>query len=354
MHSILSSRCGLAFAAITLTVSLSAQTTVNVSCAADNTLYQTLTGDASNGAGVGLFVGLNAFGSVRRAVLRFNVAATVPAGAKILSAQLTLNCVQSTVALPLPITGHRLTQSWGEGTSVASGGGGGGGLATTGDATWLHRFWPGSLWTNLGGDFAATPSFTASMVPIGSFTSIRSEAAAADVQSWLDTPATNFGWLLKTDELLASTAHRIDSRESAGQKPLLAVTYMLPGQNGTWGIGCPVGAGFFTTTWVGAPIGGATVQIAKTAATPLSIGADFFTLALDPLGTPLLPGCTLYLPFAQVIPGAAFLTNAVGAGSSPFVIPTGFPGYLINCQAAVIENNPLGFVISNAALTVLQ
>jgi hypothetical protein len=215
MHSTSWPRCGFVFAALASLATLPAQITATVPCAADNTLYQTIAGDASNGAGTGIFVGQNAFGSIRRAVLRFDVAAALPAGAKVLTAQLSLNVVQSTVALAHPITGHRLLQSWGEGTSIASGGGGGGGPATTGDATWLHRFWNTTFWTTPGGDFAATPSFTASMPSIGAFSTNLSRAAADDVQSWLNNPATNFGWLLKTvNETLSSTAHRIESRES--------------------------------------------------------------------------------------------------------------------------------------------
>lgn len=355
MHPNFLPRCGILLAALVSFSSLHAQTTVTVQCAADNTLYQTLTGDASNGAGASIFVGQNAFGSIRRAVLRFDVAAALPAGARVLTAQLNLNSVQTTVALPHPMTGHRLLQSWGEGTSVATGGGGGGGVATTNDATWLHRFWNTTLWTTPGGDFVATPSFTASMPPFGPFSSNLSRTAAEDVQGWLNAPATNFGWLLKTvNETLSSTAHRIDSRESLGLKPTLTVTYLLPGQNGFYGVGCPVGANNFSAAWVGAPIGGATVQISKSAGPAGSVGADFFTLSLDPVGLTLLPSCSVWLPLAEVIPGGAFFTDGAGAGSSSFQIPVGFPGYMINCQAAVLTNNALGFAMSNSALTVLQ
>ena len=130
---------------------------------------------------------------------------------------------------------------------------------------------------------------------------------------------------------------------------------MVPGTSGSWGIGCPVGAGYFTNAYGAAPIGGNTIAINKTGATPLSIGADFFTLALDPVGTPLLPGCTVYLPLSQpLISGSIFLTDGAGAGSTSLAVPPGYPGYLIACQAAVLENNPIGLVVSNAALACLQ
>lgn len=354
MPSILRPRCGFVFAALTSFATLTAQTTVAVPCAADNTLYQSVNGDLSNGAGPGIFVGLTATGSIRRAVLRFDVAAALPAGAKVLSARLDLNVAQSTVALPIAMTGHRVLQSWGEGTSIAVGGGGGGAPATTNDATWLYRFWNTSQWTTPGGDFAASPSFTAAMPTLGAFSTDLSRAAAADVQSWLDTPATNFGWLLRTNEQLPSTAHRLDSRESPGLKPSLSVTYLLPGQSGTWGVGCPGPLGNATAAWVGSPIGGQTMTIAKTNTAPLSVGADYFTLSLDPVGLTLLPSCTVWLPLAEVIPGGAFFTDAAGAGTSTLAIPPGFPGYMIDCQSAVLANTGLGFVLTNSALTVLQ
>ncbi len=361
MHISTTAWCGLVVAALAPLTSLRAQTIVNIPCAADNTLYQSATGDLSNGAGIGIFVGANAFGSIRRAVVRFDVAAALPANAKVLAAELTLNSVQSSAFSAVAMNGHRLLQAWGEGTSVAPPGGGGGGPATANDATWLYRFYnpaaPASspAWTTPGGDFVGTPSLVGAMPSFGLFTTALSRAAADDVQGWLNNPASNFGWLLKAaNETLGSTAHRIDSRESLGTKPSLRVTYVLPGQNAPWGTGCPVGTGFFTAAWVGAPIGGTTVQISKSVAPANSVGADFFTLSLDPLGFPLSPGCTVRLPLAEVVPGNTLLTNGAGTGSTSFAIPLGFPGYLINCQAAVLDNSPLGFVLSNSALTCLQ
>jgi hypothetical protein len=346
--------CALALALAAVPVALRAQTTATIPCAADNTLYQTITGDASNGAGTSLFVGLTATSSIRRAVLRFDVAAALPAGARVLSASLQLNSVQSTAALPVPVTGHRLLQSWGEGTSVATGGGGGGGIASTGDATWLHRFWPGTLWTTVGGDYDPTVSFTAAMPALGAFATAPSRQAALDVESWLANPSSNFGWLLRTDEVLASTAHRLDSRESTNAPPTLSVTYLLAGQTGTWGTGCPVPPFTFDAAWSGTPSGGNTVQNVKIYAPASSIGADFYTLSLDPAGLPLLPQCSVFLPLPELIPGGAFLTDGVGNATTSLLIPSGFPGYLIASQSAVLTSNAIGLVVSNAALLVTQ
>ena len=343
--------CGVALAGAAL-----AQTTVNIPCANDNTLYETIFGDASNGAGGSTFVGTNSFGSIRRAVMRFDVASVVPAGSRILTARLNLYVTQTTVALPFAMSGHRVTTSWGEGTSVASGGGGGGGAAAVGDATWLHRFWNTQLWTTPGGDFVATPSFTGSMPTFGAFSTNLSRAAADDVQAWLDNPASNHGWLLKVqNETLASTAHRLNSREATSNKPALVVTYLAPGQLGSYGTGCPTtGTNTAIASYSGSSAGGSTLTINKSQTIPNSVGADFFTLSLDPVGVALLPGCTAYLPLAEVINGSAFLTNGAGAGSSTLTVPAGFPGVLISCQSAIIANNSLGFVLTNSALCVTQ
>ena len=336
---------------------LRAQATVSIPCAADNTLYEDLSGGISNGAGVGVFVGNNAFGRIRRAVLRFDVAAALPPGSRVLAAQIALTASQSTVGAALTVTGHRVLASWGEGTSVAGSGGGGGAPSTTGDATWAHGFFPTQPWAAPGGDFATTPSFTAAMPPLGAFTTDLSAQAAADVQDWLAQPASNHGWLLKlADEVPFSTAHRINSREAASGNPVLLVTYLGPGATGTWGTGCPSGliGQVATAAWTTPPVGGTTLTITKSQTISNSVGVDLFSLALDPVGTLLAPGCRLYLPLAFSITGNTFFTDVSGAGSSTLFLPAGYPGYLLHCQSAVLAGTPLGFVLTNSALAVTQ
>ena len=46
----------------------------------------------------------------------------------------------------------------------------------------------------------------------------------ADVQEWLDSPASNFGWLVLGDETAIATAKRFDTRESASP-PMLTIQY---------------------------------------------------------------------------------------------------------------------------------
>jgi hypothetical protein len=59
----------------------------------DNTLFST--GTTSNGAGEFVFSGRTGGGTMQRAVLAFDVAGALPAGAKITEASLTLSLVQT-------------------------------------------------------------------------------------------------------------------------------------------------------------------------------------------------------------------------------------------------------------------
>lgn len=338
------------------TATIAAQSTAWIPCAADNTLYESATGALSNGAGAGLFVGRSGNGDVRRAVLRFDVAANVPAGAAIVSVSLTVRVAQSGFAAPLEVTGHRLLQGWGEGTSVATAGGGGGGApATAGDATWLHAQWPSVLWNSAGGDYDAVASLSLTTPQVGVATSLPAAGAVADVQLWLDQPAQNHGWLLRSDELVASTARRLDSREAVGLPPFLTVTYVVPGQAGVWGRGCPVGAGEFELVLVGAPIGGQTMQHVHLGGPANAIGISYFALGLEPAGIVLQPDCRLYLaPAAGWIPGNVFLLDGFGTGVTAWTHTTSYPGLYFVTQSAALDQSPLGLALTNAGVAVLQ
>jgi hypothetical protein len=195
----------------------------------DNTLYESADGSLSNGSGQHFFVGrtdIISAGSRRRAVIAFDVAATIPAGAVVIRVDLTLS-MSRTISLMQPVSLHRLLADWGEGTSDTLGQEGGGSAATTGDATWLHRFFNTAFWSTAGGDFVSTPSTTVQVGAIGTYTFLSTAAMVADVQRWADNPATNFGWLLRGNESALSTAKRFDSRENqiASARPSLTVEF---------------------------------------------------------------------------------------------------------------------------------
>ena len=215
-------------AALVLTASaLSAQTTVTLVPSKDNTLIETAAGNLSNATGISIIAGRTNQGAdfLRRALVAFDVAATVPAGATIQSATLTLD-MTLTIAGNTQMSVHPVTADWGEGTSQDLGGGGRGVAATAGDATWTERFFgAGQPWATSGGDFVAAASSTTGVNGNGSYVWSSTAATVADVQSWLDTPSANFGWILIGDEVTMPSAKRFDSREGTAP-PILAITYI--------------------------------------------------------------------------------------------------------------------------------
>jgi hypothetical protein len=206
----------------------------------DNTLYESAKGALSNGAGQHLFAGTTNQGFLRRGLIAFDIAGTVPADSTIDAITLTLNMSKTNEnAGTQTISVHRVLADWGEGSSNASGDEESGTSAAAGDATWLSHSWeephcwwnycifpPGTLWSTAGGDFAPTASGSQSVGDIGAY-SWSSTQMVADVQGWLDTPTGNFGWLLKGNEAASQTAKRFDSREhpTVANRPTLTVEY---------------------------------------------------------------------------------------------------------------------------------
>ncbi|MBX3380015.1 MAG: DNRLRE domain-containing protein [Phycisphaeraceae bacterium] len=200
---------------------------LSLSPVADNTLYQSDSGGLSNGAGSAMFAGMNAFDptTIRRCVMRFDIAGSVPSGMRITSAVLSLTQIGSN-GDPQSCSLYRLLASWGEGASTALGGQGGGASASANDATWLHRFWPGTTWATPGGDFASAASATTSVGGFDRF-SWSSPELVADAQFMLDHPASDFGWILRGNESAPQSAKKFSTREdlTASNRPALVLEY---------------------------------------------------------------------------------------------------------------------------------
>ncbi|MFO0838209.1 MAG: DNRLRE domain-containing protein [Phycisphaerae bacterium] len=196
---------------------------VTLNPVADNTLYEA-TIDLSNGAGTHCFVGNNRNGERRRAILRFNLT-TIPPGSRINGAQLTLSMTR-TLAGGQPIAIHRCLSGWSEGTDDAPSQEGGGANATAGSTTWFHRNYNAVFWTTPGGDFDPAVSASISVSGQGSYT-WTGAGLAADVKAWVDTPATNFGWILTGNESTGTTAKRFETRESTSP-PRLQIDFTPP------------------------------------------------------------------------------------------------------------------------------
>lgn len=198
---------------------------------ADNTLYESATGELSNGAGEHLFVGRTNQPALRRGLLRFDVGSEIPSGSTINSVSLQLHASRS-LASSDTIALHQVLASWGEGTSKAPGEEGTGTAATDGDATWLHRMFDNSQWSQAGGDFEVAASASTLVDGIGDHV-WSSAQMVEDVQDWLGNPATQFGWLLKGNESASGVIHRFDSRENPTPafRPVLTIDFTAPSVN---------------------------------------------------------------------------------------------------------------------------
>lgn len=172
---------------------------------------------------------------IRRGLVAFDVG-SIPSGAVIQSVQVKLNLNQiGPAGGVIPLSLHRLNETWGEGTSQNASGGYGA-PATPNDATWTNRFHPSQPWSTAGGAFQATASATVN-AEYGIMTWGSTAQLVSDVQGWVDTPATNAGWMIRGDEATDKTACRFDSGELGFVIPSLELGYQhgpLPTHFETW------------------------------------------------------------------------------------------------------------------------
>lgn len=188
--------------------------------------YQGISGYASDALGY-IYAGqtgTNHGPYLRRGLISFDLSA-MPAGAVIQSAQLTLRMTKlGPSSFGSPISVHRLSETWGEGTSQNAADVGYGAQATTGDATWVRRFFDTQSWTTAGGTYNSTASASATVgYPNTTFTT--SAQLVSDVQGWLTTPASNAGWIVRGDESNEETVAQISSVQKGGSPPSLLVGY---------------------------------------------------------------------------------------------------------------------------------
>jgi hypothetical protein len=198
----------------------------------DATLIEDPDGALANGAGPFVFVGRTnqQSGSVRRALIFFDVAQALPAHAIVTRVSLRLYLAQSNPE-PSTVALHRLLADWGEGPSSSAGGLGA--PSEPGDATWLHTFYDQEFWAASGGQFAGRVSARQTADAAGFVTWASTTHLVHDVTLWLASPSRNFGWILIGDETKRQTAKSFASRENsdASLRPELSVTYRLPGDD---------------------------------------------------------------------------------------------------------------------------
>ena len=192
--------------------------TISINPSEDNTLYEYVPadGDRSNGVGDYFFAGKTAIATIRRGVLAFDIAGSIPPGSTITSVSLSMHMSMTRFDDAQNVELHKLLADWGEGTSDATGEEGQGAPATTNDATWRHRFYDTIFWTTQGGDFSNTVSASQSVGAIGDYT-WSSAQMVADVQSWLDNPVRQLRLAGIRGRVGNTTAKRFDTRESTAR-----------------------------------------------------------------------------------------------------------------------------------------
>ncbi len=183
-------------------------------------------------------------GPKRRGLIDFDIAGSILPGSIITSVQLKLFLAQAAGSggmnsgFPTQVIDlHALTDSWGEGTTEAGvtniGTNGSGDLANDGDATWSSRFYSATTptpWTAAGGDYVSTVSsmMTITRTVNAGFTWPSTTQLVSDVQAWLDSPSSNFGWeLINEDETTVATFRAFYTRETADTtlRPQLIVNF---------------------------------------------------------------------------------------------------------------------------------
>ena len=199
---------------------------VTIPAVRDNTLIENISGSLSDGSGENLFAGRTGqqVDSIRRGLVAFDLSRVVPSGATITSAVLTMHMSQTNTG-PVRINLHRVLADWGEGASVGSGGGGA--PAERGDATWIHTFFDDRFWALPGGDFESALSATEVIDQPGTYGWGSTVEMVADVQSWVNDPSGNYGWMLIGSERMNTTVKRFDSRENIDEtlQPRLVVEF---------------------------------------------------------------------------------------------------------------------------------
>lgn len=175
--------------------------------------------------------------TTNRGLLKFDVAAHVPHGAQILSASLLVEVVGQPVDgdTPSSFELRRMLRDWGEGNKTGMPPSLGA-PATLGEANWTHRFaLTTNVWARPGGlvgvDFSTVVSVDTFVygVDFSPYTFDSTLRTVADVQTWLDEPALNFGWMLiSATEEQNFSARRFAAREDANRAPMLTIEYFAP------------------------------------------------------------------------------------------------------------------------------
>ena len=212
--------------------------TAVLTCAADTTLLEAEPDNNLGGATI-VNAGTTQNFTRNRGLFRFDFS-SIPRGSRVSRIDFVIEVTGQPKELQTASSFglHRMLRSWGEGNKVSPDPihPGLGAPATLGEATWNSPLafttndWatPGAGLTN---DFLAEPSAVTFVFGPGDspYTFLSTPFMASDVQTWLDDPTSNFGWILVTESEESNfTARRFGSREDPGREPYIVVEFVPP------------------------------------------------------------------------------------------------------------------------------
>jgi hypothetical protein len=202
-----------------------------------DTFINSVSPDGNNGASPSIFTGTDGHAGLMRGLVRFDLPSELQGRVTVTSVQLSMTVEllpNGTVGAAVE-TLQSLTQPWVQGNGV-----GGNGSFTTGQgcggsifgATWNQSSCAaGTNWVTPGGAVSATISgqVNTAGVPAGGvvvWDSAANPLMNADLQSWIDSPSSNFGWRISSStEGTIAAAQRFFSTEAGASAPALTVTY---------------------------------------------------------------------------------------------------------------------------------
>ncbi|HRU38392.1 MAG TPA: DNRLRE domain-containing protein [Candidatus Goldiibacteriota bacterium] len=186
----------------------------------DTRIFDT-SANSNYGGCFNLTVGRTATSIIARALIRFEISGFIPNGAVIKKAYLTLRSYYFDGSEVLFVA-HGITRSWTEGDGDCGG-------ANNVNATWSYYDGSTNPWTSAGGDF----NNAAASDPINAGTTanyVTIEINPSLVQEWLDTPAKNYGLLIKSTNETTTNHVGFYSSENGNvaSRPRLTVYYTAP------------------------------------------------------------------------------------------------------------------------------
>jgi len=211
---------------------------------ASDTFINSHNPDNNNGASLSIFTGLDGMGGIMRSLIRFDLPAALQGRVTVTGVQLTLTTrgLGASDALPGTVATESLqavTEAWTAGNGL----GNAQGFFVVGErcagsitgATWNQPNCGAAAagWMSVGGSVAPAVSGQA-VAPAAPDSAVIWDAAAAgnsrliaDVQGWIDSPASNHGWRIasSTEAGVTGLAQRFYSTEAPINTPGLALAY---------------------------------------------------------------------------------------------------------------------------------